>query len=186
MLLVACGDGGNNDPVPDSAPPVADAPAAGFSVEGTIDVANPPAGAKLAVLWVVSSGSPDTVVKFGETVPTGTTFVLGLASDPPANAINSDGLAVGLLALFAPDAALPPDGTVVTDPDALEPKVLGLGEDAVIWRGPGTGQPAWTAPFPHGYSCGKCVRATTETFDTFTPAACAISVAASHEPCNWT
>ena len=178
LALAACGTS-SDDPIEE--------PPEGFLVSGSIDIAGAPAGSKLAVIWEVTSGT-DALIKFGDAMPRSGAFMLGLASDPPARAINSHGVAVGVLVLFDGAATLPPDGADFDD-EALEPHFLGFGDyEEIIWRGDGVGEPPeWAPKFPEGYSCGRCVFAGEDGgHDSFVPTACELSIVADDNVCNWT
>lgn len=154
-----------------------------FTASGTITpsgVANP-----VFVAWQVTSGSPDYLWKFGEGTSTATTFMVTMGSNPPAQAINSYGLAIGLVVMMPDGVALPPDGVV--DDDAFEP-VAATKDHWIIYKAPGATLPGWPESFPDGYACGVCVREEGQTFDSFAVTSCdGLEMARDlDDVCNWT
>jgi hypothetical protein len=93
---------------------------------------------------------------------------------------------VGVAILMAPGQSLA-DGVL-----ASEPAIIGItGQHAVIYRGAtDTGAVIpWTAAFPVGLSCGRCVEDPGGGFDTFEPVDCATLVLDTDPAapvCNWT
>ncbi len=166
----------------DAAPPDASGPAV-FSFEGSVGTGAPMSG-RLVVLWVVSSSSPDYVYKFGGGASAHATYVVSFASDPPQAAINSYGIAVGIVALLPPTATVPPDGVFTSDIDDL-PGFTSL--HAVIYRATTATPLPWIGPFPQGYSCGRCVEVPND-FDGFEPVECSTVhiELAPDDVCNWT
>lgn len=85
--LAGCGDGTG--------------PSQQFVVSGTIQnntQAPIPPDARLVVVWVVSSGSPDYTYVFGQgTLSPGGTFRIQLAQSPPVQALNNGALGVGII-----------------------------------------------------------------------------------------
>ena len=141
--------------------------------------------ASLAVAWVVTSGSPDYVYSFGGGNYDGTKFVVSFSGNPPAEAINSYGVGVGLVLLLTPDASTPPTGKHPL-PDSM---IAGISaEYAIIWKEPTASGPGWSSDFPTGYACGKCVPATDSSFDSFAVVDCATLeiVVNATSACNWT
>src|SRR5262245_1503255 len=68
-----------------------------------------PAMGGVEVAWSVSSGSPDYLYVFGSGPTSGNTFSLSLDKAPPAEALNSYGIGVGIVFLF-PTATTVPEG----------------------------------------------------------------------------
>lgn len=195
VAVSACGDDGGSTTI--DAPGTSDGP---IAVDAPVDVSVPagvfgfngivgtdaPATGNTVVIWVVSSGSPDYIYKFGQGTSTGAQFVVSFSTNPPAAALNSYGIGVGIVALLAPGTAVPADGMVdemVLDGAGYTPLHAVIYKDA-------TANPAvvpWIAPFPLGYSCGRCVEASAG-FDSFEPTACT-TVEVDMTPanaCNWT
>ncbi len=159
-----------------------------ITVAGGVTGANIPNSAKTVVAWVVTSGSPDYLYKFGDGTSSAAKFMVTCGSAPPADAINSYGVGVGLIALL-PNSAQIPDGKV--DEKSLE--LLGIsGQYAVIWRAPTGAGLTWSLAFPIGYSCGVCVPPAEKGFASFKPVECSqvqidTAADASKIPvCNWT
>lgn len=154
-----------------------------FTASGPITTSGP--ANPVFVAWQVTSGSPDYLWKFGEGTSTATTFMVTMGSNPPAQAINSYGLAIGIVVMMPDGVALPPDGIV--DDNAFEP-IAGTGNHWIIFKAPGASLPGWPESFPDGYACGVCVPASGSTFDTFAVTACdgLEMVRDLNDVCNWT
>jgi hypothetical protein len=196
VLLAGCGDdggspaldaaGSGSDALATDAPidsQVIDSPGGGpFSASGTIAPSGP--ANPVFVAWQVTSGSPDYLWKFGEGTSTATTFMVTMGSNPPAQAINSYGLAIGLVVMLPDGVALPPDGIV--DEDDFEP-IAATGNHWIIFKAPGAMAPGWPDTFPEGYACGVCVPASSG-FDSFAVIACDSleMVRDLNDVCNWT
>lgn len=191
-LLAACDEGGSSpqdasgsDVATNDAPRdgnLVDGPGGGaFTASGTITTSGP--ANPVYVAWQVTSGSPDYLWKFGDGTSTATTFVVTMGSNPPAQAINSYGLAIGIV-LMAPNGVVPPDGMLETfDP------IAGTGNHWIIFKAPGATLTGWPDAFPQGYACGVCVPASGgSTFDTFAVTACDTlqMVRSLADVCNWT
>ncbi len=188
LLLSACASPGGSA-APDAPGMQDDIPDAAwaFGVEGVVRPAGPEHGT-LVVLWQVSSGSPDHVYKFGDGTSTTTSFRLWFLSAPPPDAINSYGIAVGVVVLMAPDAEIPRDGILTMDPDDLA--IAGLApQHAIVYRATEATPLSWIAPFPQGFACGRCVHLP-DGFDAFEPVPCsAVDVivdATTDDVCEWT
>jgi len=148
----------------------------------------PPAGSKVALLWSVTSGSPDyTYSQRAGTAEADKAAVN--ASVPPAEALNGGKLGVAVVTVFKADATVA-DGKL--EEDTYESSALSISADyAVIYRA--STEPAvkngWDVNFPQGYSCGKCQKAETG-FDSFVPVSCSeiklVPVSAKPRVCNWT
>ncbi len=188
-LVIGCGESGGSSTI-DAAVEIdarADAPIDGgpsvFSVTGIVGTGAPATGSTV-VLWVVSSGSPDYIYKFGQGTSTGAQFIASFSTVPPAAAINSYGLGVGIVAVLAPGTMIPADGMID------EMVLAGAGyttEHAIIYKTATATDLSWSASFPVGYSCGRCVRASSG-FDSFEVTSCA-TVEVDMTPmnaCNWT
>lgn len=131
---------------------------------------------QVEVLWTVSSGSPDYVYAWGDGVAATDHVDVTFPGDtPPDDAINSYGLAVGVIAVF---------GSEMEDLDGKltgfdESSILGASDRyAIIYRAesfeaPGEGF-SWPNAFPAGkLSCGRGVDAAEgESFDSFEPVDC--------------
>jgi hypothetical protein len=165
----------------------------GFTISGNYSGTDIPAGSKIAILWMVTSGSPDYAYKLGEGTMGDGSFSITLPEPLPSECVNSWGAAVGLVVAMRSDLTIP-DGEIEGDePEGL----LGVSaRQAIIWREAaldGNG-PSWANDFSVGYSCGQCVP-TGETFDAYEPANCDDSIVIDgldgldgEEPefCNWT
>lgn len=205
LAMAACGDPSRGGDETNDAPVAGDAASDGravdalVTIDGAVDASPPgpavftvegmvgsgaPASGRVIVFWVVSSGSPDYVYKFGEGASTGPQFIASFSAVPPAAAINSYGVGVGIVGLLSPTATLPPDGIVNSELD-----IVGFTRmHAVIYRNTTATPLPWIAPFAQGYSCGRCVEQGTG-FDIFEPVACSsvlLSLAQSGPVCNWT
>lgn len=160
-----------------------DSPPGGFTVNGTIATSGSANG--VFVAWSVSSGSPDYLWKFGQGTSTATTFMVTMSSEPPAQAINSFGVAVGFVVMIPDGVQLPADGMIEEsnfEPIGITPR------HAIIYRTATSTIPGWPEAFPVGYACGMCVDQTT-TFDAFVVTDCG-NVEMVRGPianvCNWT
>lgn len=178
-------------PADASAPADAGTSTTTFSVRGAV-VGTPPAAAEVVVLWQVTSGSPDYLYVYGRASSGATSYVLSLGMDPPAEAVNSYGVAVGFVAL-AEQAAMLPSGRIGS---AELAQVRGLSaRHAVIWKGASapSGILSWADGFAPGYSCGRCVDVP-GTFDRYEPVECSgitVEIPPSGDIedldiCNWT
>jgi hypothetical protein len=165
--------------------------AGGFTVTGPITGETAPEGAVVAVVWIVSSSSPDYGFNFGEGSLSGATFTVGFGSAPPREALNSNGVGMGFVMLLAPGTQMP-EGEI--DADVLDTALLGVSSrHVIVWRD-GSGQGFdWSASFPAGFGCGKCVTAPPgEGFDSYEPVDCSeVEVQVASDPdslefCNWT
>jgi len=158
-VLVGCGD--------------STSPAEGFVVSGSIQnntQTEIPPNARLLVVWVVSSGSPDYSYVFGE----GTinrdagTFEVGMTDPPPAAALNAGALGVGIVVVTT-------NATVSTGDDLEdipEEDMLGAaGWYGVIYVGdPAAAEQVriWSADFDSGYGVGVGEEVP-GSFDRFVP-----------------
>ncbi|MFN0250492.1 MAG: hypothetical protein ACKV2T_26665 [Kofleriaceae bacterium] len=196
-LLAGCGDDGGSSMTVDAPGSGADAAldaatvdapidssGGAFTASGTITTSGP--ANPVFVAWQVSSGSPDYLWKFGEGTSTATTFVVTMGSVPPPQALNSYGLAIGIVVMLPDGIALPPDGMI--DESAFDPIAV-TGNHWIIYKASGASLPGWPASFPDGYACGVCVPAAGgATFDTFAVTACdgLEMVRNLDNVCNWT
>lgn len=160
-----------------------------LSAVATSEAPAPPSGAKVALLWQVSSGSPDYMYSQAAGATQNDKATLALSTTPPAEALNAGKIGIAFVTVF--DAATtPPDGKI--DSKTFEGTMLSISPDyAVIYRATTETvlKNGWDASFPQGYACGKCVRAETG-FDTYVVVDCSEIrlVPASSKPkvCNWT
>lgn len=152
----------------------------------------PPSASDAVVVWSVSSGSPDYAYLWGKAAVNDTTSRLELKTRPPAEAINSYGLGVGIV-VIAPRSDQLHEGKQ-TDPDE---GVLGQAfaaserhaiiyvdhERAEAWIAMKTAGATpdevkrahehWLFDFPNGYACGEGRDAPAgETFDSYVPVDC--------------
>lgn len=134
-----------------------------------------PSEARIKVVWVVTSGSPDYNYAFGDGTVTGDAFELPLSEDPPAEALNV-GLGVGVVALMT---SPPEDGRIVDEEeDDTFASLIGYAPRyAIIYKASEDAgsvfRSTWPELFPVGYSCGVGVDAPEdETFDSYEPVDC--------------
>jgi hypothetical protein len=162
----------------------------GFAVSGMVEPGLLDAeGRTAALIWSVSSGSPDYEYKFGEATIRNGQFSIQLPTDPPVDATNSYGMGVGIVLVLASGVSLP-DGKVTTNLSKSD--ILGISAQyAVIWLSATATLPdnSWPKSFPQGYACGVCVPSDA-SFDAFAATGCdQLKVEAnSSSPtiCNWT
>jgi hypothetical protein len=145
-------------------------PGTGFVVTGTIQNntgAPIPANTRLLVVWVVTSGDPDHSYVFGHGTinEAAGTFQIQLDQPPPAQALNTGGLGVGII-VATTDQTIG-DGSDATDVSA---DVVGAaGRYGVIYIGQNNIQdPQWASGFDSGYGVGVGVDVT-DDFDRFEP-----------------
>lgn len=167
--LVGCG-GSASRGLPDAA---ADAPAADAATGqymGDVVGSMVPAEASVLVIWIVVSGSPDYIYKFGAGTSTGARYMASLPGALPAEAINSNGLAVGFLGLVPKNAQIA-DGKL--DQNVLDPLILGASRNGIVFRTADSQLTGWPAAFRAGeLACGRCITNTTGGNDTLEPAPC--------------
>jgi hypothetical protein len=189
LLSAGCDD----DKEVTTLPPSAGGPSNPFQVNGkTTGSAQAPASAQLAIVWQVSSTDPDYSYKFGVGSFTDTRFVAEVGTAPPPEAINANGVGVGLVIALEPGFTLA-EGKVDLDKETLNAKIVGAApRAAVIWRDTSKAGFGWSREFPAGYACGRCVPAAAgETFDSYEPVACdqvELSFSSDVEAfdvCNW-
>jgi hypothetical protein len=139
------------------------------------------------VAWNVTSGPEDYAYVWGRAPLSDGAFTLSLASEPPAEAINSYGLAVGLV-MVVPVSAGIKDGRQSDDnEDSFERVVAASARHAIVYVDlaranaatsdatiPTPNQRAhWLFEFEQGYSCGLGQEAPPEeTFDSYVPTPC--------------
>jgi len=127
-------------------------------------------GARVVVAWQVVSGTPDYLYTFGEgtVAPGGNSFEIRLTSAPPAEALNSFGLGVGVILLVT-------DGNLRSGQ-----KLDGIPRTGVIGAASrysiiyADRDPAkighWVTRFPRGFSVGRGVKgAGAFDFESFEP-----------------
>jgi hypothetical protein len=148
-------------------------PTDGFVISGNIQnntQTEIPSNARLLVVWVVSSGSPDYSYVFGEgTIDRDAgTFEVGMTDPPPAAALNAGALGVGIIVVTT-------NATVSTGDDLEdipEAEVIGAaGWYGVIYVGdPAVAEQvrAWSADFDSGYGVGVGEEVP-GSFDRFVP-----------------
>lgn len=128
-----------------------------FEVNGKTGGAPVPASAKLVVLWSVYSEGPDFLFKYGDGDATGAAFVTEFGADPPAGAINANGLGMGYVYAFKPGYVVPEGKTTLTKDD-LSANAIGVTtKHIVVWRDASKDGLSWSGAFPAGYACGRCV-----------------------------
>jgi hypothetical protein len=147
-------------------------PGDGFVVTGTIqnNTGQPlPANTRVLVVWVVSSGSPDYSYVFGQgTVDAAAgTFRIQLDQSPPAIALNTGGLGVGVIVATTNQSI--ENGDDVEDVQLSE-LVGAAGRHGVIFIDQnGVQDPEWATAFESGYGVGVGVDVV-DDFDRFEPA----------------
>ncbi len=153
-----------------------------FDIDGNI--AGTGAPGTIAVVWDVAAATPYTY-KFGDGMATSpTSFVASLVADPPAGAINANGLAVGYVVML-------PSGTRVDDGvvDLSSTRIGDSADYGIIWKsGTEMAQYSWDASFGARYSCAHCVRSVSGSQpDSFELTACAnVTVVMPAAPtCAW-
>jgi hypothetical protein len=155
-----------------------------FSAQGHVSGAG--GGGVLAVVWSVTTASPDYAYRFGKAAQIGSaSFIVSFSSEPPDAALNSDGIGVGYVALF-------PVGSVLTDGELPSDLTL-LGftaRHAIIYRKPGSEpQRWWSSQFPPGYACGLCAPPPAgQSFEGYKPTVCTSLelVLSPGDSCSWT
>jgi len=169
-------------------------PAASLLVTGQIQNntgAPIPAGARVVVVWTVSSGSPDYAYVFGAGTidPATGTFRIEFDQTPPVEALNVGALGVGFVVATTNQTLK--DGDIITN---SMPEVIGItGQHAVIYLK--SQQDAmtfrdWVAEFSTGYSVGVGVPVQ-GSFDKFVPVSPSAAVLilddlANIDIVNWT
>lgn len=128
-----------------------------FEVNGKTAGAPVPASAKLVVLWSVYTESPDFLFKYGDGEATGAAFVTEFGADPPAGAVNSNGLGMGYVYAFKPGYVVPEGKTTLTKDDLSANAIGATTKHLVVWRDPSKEGLSWSGAFPAGYACGRCV-----------------------------
>lgn len=148
-------------------------PSGEFVVSGPIQnntQASIPTGARVVVVWGVSSGSPDYSYVFGEgSLSTdGTSFHVRFDEPPPVEALNAGVLGVGVVVVTT-NQALRTGDDINTIPQS---EIIGVaGQYGVIYVGDSQQQlPGWAAEFPRGYAVGIGVKVPGAVFDKFEPA----------------
>lgn len=132
----------------------------------------PTAAGETAIVWSVSSGSPDYDYIAGQGTLSSTGFEISLPTAMPAAAVNSYGVGIGVIAAWADNA--PPDGRISDEEsDAFESRIIGATErHAIIYIAPdAVDELGWTTAFPDGFSCGVGVAAESG-FDSYEPIDC--------------
>lgn len=164
------------------------------TITGSVNASNLPAGAKIIVIWSVSS-STDHSAKFGEGTIDGSSFTVSFSGAPPADALNEWGSArVGVgYPVVVPAEFQVPDGMIANEDIAeLQAQVLAVNpRQMILWRSGTVEDPAWVGSFaPDTFSCGQCVDATEGIFDGIAPLSCGELVLwppeLAENSCNWT
>ena len=157
-----------------------DPPKQAFVVDGFVDEVTSPAASVIGV-WELA-GTPPTYYKLGDGVRLNAQFTLGFDTDPPAAALNPDGVGVAF-AVMLPELTTVPDGPVRLEAIG----VLGISsETAIIYRTADSDGPPWSDVMPLRFSCGQCVDGGAN-LDTYKLAPCA-SVLIEGPPlplCRW-
>lgn len=131
-----------------------------------------PEDARVLLLWVVPSTSPDQVhlLEEGSLEGDGSTFRLELEGPPPTEALNFGALGVGVI-LATTHQEIQTGGTY-TDFPIPEEEIVGVaGQHAIVYVGEGLPDEVasdWPGSFPQGYSVGFGVEREGE-FDAFEP-----------------
>lgn len=149
-----------------------------FEAQGQITAASGktlPDGAVASVIWSVSSGSPDYAYAYGSGTTTAEGFDVSFAADPPAEALNSYGIGVGIIVAMPAGQGLADGKVSEAAMDTLDQTAVGAtGQYAIIYKKAGAAGLDWSGAFPDGYSCAKGVPAAAgQTFDSFALVDCA-------------
>jgi hypothetical protein len=140
-----------------------------------------------AVLWGVASASPAYSYRFGNVEPlSATSFIANFTSEPPDDALNSDGIGVATVALFQQGSTIP-NGK---QPEGFGSQVLGFtAQQAILYKKPGsTPDRWWGAAIEEGFSCGRCAAPPSgETTEGYTPTLCSelLLELAPQDACDW-
>jgi hypothetical protein len=167
-------------PVADASAPDAATPRYSADVVGSAV----PAEATVFMVWIVVSGSPDYLYKFGDGASAGGHYTASLSGPLPAEAINADGIAVGFFGLVPKNTHFA-DGKV--DSNALESVVIGASRNGLVFRTKDAQVTGWRAAFPAGeVSCGRCVAGPTPgSQETLEPAPCSeVAITTGAQACN--
>jgi hypothetical protein len=163
ILLAAAGSAACSDSTP---------PSTGFVVSGTVQNntgAPIPPNTRLLVSWAVTSGTPDYSYVFGEGSidPSGGTFQIRFDQPPPAEALNTGGLGVGII-VATTNQTVGPGLNPFANVDPAE--VVGAaGQYGVIFiADPNIQDPEWSTHFESGYGVGVGVPVLND-FDRFQP-----------------
>ena len=149
-------------------------PSEGFTVNGTIQnntQAPIPENARLVVVWVVSSGSPDYSYVFGEGTidPASGSFEISMPDPPSAAALNDGLLGVGVLFVTV-NATLSAGDDIDDIPEA--DFIGAAGDYGIIYVQGNPGDAAqvrdWAADFDSGYGVGVGMEVAGD-FDKFVP-----------------
>jgi hypothetical protein len=152
----------------------ASGPAPQFVVSGPVQnntQAAIPAGARVVVVWGVSSTSPDYSYVFGEgsLSPDGTSFQVRFDQPPPVEALNGAVLGVGMVVVTT-NQAIGTGDDLSTIPQS---DIIGVaGQYGVIYVADpdkATQVRGWAAEFPRGLSVGIGVSVPDSAFDKFAP-----------------
>lgn len=151
----------------------------GLSLQDTLPAA-PTVASEVLVAWNVSSGPDDYAYIWGRADVLDGSFELDLPSPPPAEAMNSYGLGVGLLVVMPTAAGIADGRQSESEEDKFE-EVTGASErHAIIYvdreRAAAEISEArehWLFDFETGYGCGVGKEAAPgETFDSYQPIGC--------------
>jgi hypothetical protein len=157
-----------------------DPPKQAFVVDGVVDVATANE-ASVVGIWEIAGSTP-RYYKLGDGIRVGPRFTLGFDVDPPAEALNADGIGIAIVVML-PEFTTVPDGPV----DLARLGTLGRsGETGIIYKtGTATG-PAWSTSLPLRFSCAQCVR-NANGLDRYELIACAsVLVEGPAAPlCDW-
>jgi hypothetical protein len=179
-LLVACSGGGGALPATGGA-------SGAFSFNAVADGAAP-AGGKVVVIWSVSSGSPDYSYSFGSGSSQGTQVFVSFSGNPPAEALNSGVLGIGIVAVVESSVVVP-EGRL--SKDTFGSLAFVSPRHAVVFRGAYDAglRSGWDKDFPQGFACGECVDQDAG-FDSFRVVDCStiklVPYSKDVKFCNWT
>lgn len=154
-----------------------------FEVNGAVYPGTASSGSVLA-LWAIPNDTGATLYKWGDGTSVGTQFQIAFYDEPPAGALDREGLGVALLVQL-PGIATLPDG-IVANPATLRESGVSADHAIIYKRGAAPG-PAWSAGFGPRFSCARCVRDPNGDADGFELAPC-LEFAIRHplaEPCRW-
>lgn len=171
-----------------------DASSAGLSLRNRLDPA-PAEASEAIVAWNVTSGPSDYAYVWGRAPLQNGAFKLDMAGPPPAEALNSNGLGVGLILIVPRSSGILDGRQSEADEDKFESVVGASERHAIIYLDRAQAEAAlsatagatpeeaarahdhWLFDFAQGYSCGVGKEAQPEEkFDSFVPVDCSTVV----------
>jgi len=181
VLFAGCDQEGTDDTDASSGDPSEEVTISGpiTAFEG----AERPADAQLAVVWVVSAGSPDTEYAFGGGALDGETFGVNFPELPPPDGALNDfrpevdaRLGVGVIIALPPGVERPPEGPLdrPTTRELVDRATGGADRYAVIYVEGDYPADFWASRFEPGVlQCGRGVPPEGDSpFESFEPVGC--------------